>query len=765
MLARRLAPLVLAAACAAPTLAQTPRALRPEIRATFAETAPRIDGRLDDAVWAVIEPVRDFTQVWPEDGSAATEASEVRIAYDRDFLYFAFDFHDSEPHLIRAKNLERGGRNDRDDHAYIGLDTFQDGRNAYLFEMNALGTQDDATIADESLSIDSFSWDAVFRSETYIGDDGWSMEVAIPFRQLRFPEGDEISFGLMLSRTINRKNERVLWPAIGLEFGGSFAALAAVSQYGTLTGLRGIRRGHNLEIKPYLTLGQQRARPALGADLEGEFSQDFGVDIKYGLTSNLTLDLTVNTDFAQVEADNVQVNLGRFSLFFPEKREFFLERGGLFLHGRSRATQTFFSRRIGLEDQILGGARMTGQVGRFAVGLMSLETGEKLGRAFGPRSSTNSVARIQTNPLPRTTIGGIVTSLIGPDFARMDDPVAPEPDARLSNHALGVDAQVRFWGRSEISGWYTRVFDTRDSAFVRGSYVDPDDAAGMISARLQNDRWRGDFAYENVGTNYAPALGFVRRQDMRRYSAEGSFSPVIEIAALPFVRRLGFSSGYEYIEGQDGEQQTTEFEVGAQVEFNRRDNMSVEVSRETDRPEMGFPIVTGKDKNGNREFAFIAPGAYAFDRVFLRGETDSSRPLYGSASVGTGGYYGGDRSDFGATVGFRQSQYLALEAGVNFSTLDLPVENGSFEATTLSLSILGAVNRDLFAKALIQYDNLSRDLQANIRINWIHTPGSDLFLVFNTSYNFPGGDRLDPRDAPLLNNRVGVAKLTYLVLL
>src|SRR5690606_7265692 len=166
----------------------------------------QIDGVLDDVAWQGIVPITNLTQIWPNDGAPATEPSEIRIAYDRDNLYFAFRFFDSEPELIRAKNLERGGRNDRDDHAYISLDTYLDKRNAYLFEMNALGTQDDATITDEGLTIDSFSWDAVFRSETVIDDEGWTMEVAIPFRQLRFPDKEELEFGLMLSRTINRKN-------------------------------------------------------------------------------------------------------------------------------------------------------------------------------------------------------------------------------------------------------------------------------------------------------------------------------------------------------------------------------------------------------------------------------------------------------------------------------------------------------------------------------------------------------------------------------
>ncbi|MEL6614250.1 MAG: DUF5916 domain-containing protein [Bacteroidota bacterium] len=412
------------------------------VAAVFAEQAPRIDGHLDEGLWRQIRPVTDFLQVWPDDGSASTERTEVRIAYDRDYLYFAFTNLDGEPHLIRAKNLERGGRNDRDDHVYIGLDTYQDGRNAYLFEMNALGTQDDATITDEGLTIDSFSWDAVFRSETVIDETGWTMEVAIPFRQLRFPEGDDLSFGLMLSRTINRKNERVMWPRIGLEHAGSsFGALAVVSRYGTLSGLKNIRRGRNLEIKPYVIAGVQQMRPDLAQEAtETEVQPDLGVDVKYGLSSNLTLDATVNTDFAQVEADNVQVNLTRFSLFFPEKREFFLERSGLFEHGNSRSTQTFFSRRIGLTESILAGARVTGQVGPFSGGVLNIETGPDVGKIFGSQSSNNTVARLRADVLPRTTVGAIVTNLAQDRGAASGEGASGVE----SNTALGVAGLARF---------------------------------------------------------------------------------------------------------------------------------------------------------------------------------------------------------------------------------------------------------------------------------------------------------------------------------
>jgi hypothetical protein len=262
---------------------------------------------------------------------------------------------------------------------------------------------------------------------------------------------------------VNRKNERSNWPYIGLEYGSSFSAIAAVSQYGTLTGLRNIRRGKNIEIKPYVIAGAQKIRDDLAVeDTDSDFTRDLGVDVKYGITSNLTLDVSVNTDFAQVEADNVQLNLSRFSLFFPEKREFFLERSGLFEHGNPGSTQTFFSRRIGLADNILTGARLTGQVGDVSVGVINIETGQDFGDLFGSASSNNLVARARANVFPRATVGGIFTNL---------------ERSGQSNRAFGADAQYRFWRSSAFETWYSRVSDT-----------DPlyDDRAGHVSLRVQN---------------------------------------------------------------------------------------------------------------------------------------------------------------------------------------------------------------------------------------------------------------------------------------
>ena len=707
-----------------------------EVFAFFVEEAPDVDGRLDEAIWQEIPPIRRFIQVWPDDGAPATEETEVRVAYDRDNLYFAFKFYDREPDLIRAKNMERGGRNDRDDHAYIGLDTYQDDRNAYLFEMNALGTKDDATITDEDLTIDSFSWDAVFVSETVIDDEGWSMEVSIPFRQLRFPEGDDLDFGLMLSRTVNRKNERSIWPPIGLEFGGtSFGALAVVSEYGVLKGLKNIRRGRNLEIKPYVITGVQEFRPNLATEeTDSDITQDVGVDVKYGITSNLTLDLSVNTDFAQVEADNVQLNLTRFSLFFPEKREFFLERSGLFEHGNSQTTQTFFSRRIGLDQNMLAGARMTGQIGRVSVGLMNVEEGGEMSDLLGSGSTNNAVARFRADVMPRATVGTIFTNL--------------EEDGRY-NRAAGVDGKYRFAGSSEVSAWYTKVWDSNPTY---------DDAAGHILTRLENDLYTAQATFTSVGERYDPALGFVRRRDMRQYTGRLIYRPFVKIPGLSFIHRLNLQGDYAYIEGQDGGQQSTELNLRARFEFSARDYVDMIFDRQSERLEDSFFI---------RPDAEIVAGDYSFSSVALVGQSDPSRRTFVTARVSTGGFFEGTRTDFAGGLGLRQSRHLTVEGNVDHSIIDLPIENGEFTATRISMSTLGAVSRKLFAKALVQYDNFTRDLQANIRVDWIHTPGSDLFLVFNTSYHVTGNDEdvFDPRKDVILNNHAGVLKLTYLVLL
>ena len=303
----------------------TPALGQQQATAVAIPSPPVIDGILDEDFWLDIEPVTGFRQREPVDGAVATERTEVRIAYTPTALYFGISMFDSEPEGILGNIIQRGGWIDKDDNVLIAIDTYNDGRNAYLFEVGSMGTQDDALISDETTQ--DWNWDGIYTTETRITKEGWFLEVEIPFTTIRFGDAEAPDMGIAFVRSIRRKNEQVYWPHIGQEYR---TGIRQVSRYAPLAGLRNLQKGRHIEVKPYLIAGVE-SEEATGTNQD----TDIGLDVKASVTSNFTVDLTYNTDFAQVEADNVQINLTRFNLFFPEKREFFLERASLFQFGAS----------------------------------------------------------------------------------------------------------------------------------------------------------------------------------------------------------------------------------------------------------------------------------------------------------------------------------------------------------------------------------------------------------------------------------------------
>ena len=686
------------------------------------ETPPRIDGVLDEPFWADIPPVTGFRQRDPVDGAPASERTEVRIAYDEDALYFGFTFFDSEPDRIRRAILHRGGRIDKDDRVVIGLDSYHDRRNGYIFEVGALGTQDDAIFADESLVLDDWSWDGVFTTETRVTEEGWVLEMEIPFTTIRFADVEEPVMGIAFSRSIRRKNETVVWPHIGQDYK---SGIAQVSQYATLTGLKDVRRGHRLEVKPYGILGaQEQAAGPSTEDAGFERTSQAGLDLKYGLTPNLTLDLTWNTDFAQVETDNVQINLTRFDLFFPEKREFFLERAGLFEFGTTQETEVFFSRRIGLEDDILGGGRLTGQAGPISVGALALRTESRLPEEDA--GAWNSVVRLQANLHERTTVGVIGTSL----------------DAEgSSNRTAGTDFVTRFWGSSQFRMWGARVWDSEAIGAQEGT------GAARAELELQNDRYGLRVRRTHVGKAFSPALGFVRRRDQDQWYAWGAFTPRFE--SSDWARRAWLWLGGEQITGTDGELQSRQggSHFGLALESGETVGFTID-----DR----FERLHGPASISGR---VLPAGDYNFRFYEVDAQTNDSRVFSASFVGATGSFWGGDRTRVAGGVSLKTGPHLTIGARVSRNEVSLPVPDGDFTTTLVALNIQGAVSRKLFAGALVQWDNLSKELQANIRVDWIHTPGSDLFLVLDTGYITD--DTLDPRLDPW-TRRTAVAKLTWL---
>ncbi|MDA0327578.1 MAG: DUF5916 domain-containing protein [Gemmatimonadetes bacterium] len=680
------------------------------------EVAPVIDGVMDEAFWATIDPISDFLQREPVDGATPTERTEVRIAFTADALYFGMTMFDAEPELILGNILQRGGWIDKDDNVRIALDTYNDGRNGYLFEIGALGTQDDALISDEA-NLD-WNWDGLYTTETRITDDGWVLEVEIPFTTLRFDDPTAPEMGIAIFRSIRRKNEQLFWPHIGQEYRRD---ILHVSRYALLTGLRDLRQGRHIEVKPHVIAGT-RNTPTDGTDSE----IDAGIGIKAAISSNVTVDLTYNTDFAQVEADNVQINLTRFSLFFPEKREFFLERAGLFQFGAVRETEVFFSRRVGLDADIVGGSRVTGQVGPISVGAMSLRTGEGGPGTSPVPAAWNSVARFRGAIMPRTSLGGIATSKETIDG---------------HNRVAGADFETRFWSSSSVLLWAAKVFDS-EYADTDGSNV-----AGQAELLLQNNFYLVELTRTQIGEAFDPALGFVPRPDQQRWGGQFGVRPRFE--QNPWVRQLALTLGANRIEGMDDEKQSHFRRLSTRLDLQSGDNTTADISERFERLETAAFI------NGRA----IAPGDYKFRTVSVAFAPNRARALGVNVSASTGDFWSGSRTQLAGGFVWIANKNLTVDVDLNWNDVSLPVPDGDFSTTLVSTRLEAAVSRQLFAYALLQWDDVSSTLQSNIRVDWIHTPGSDLFVVLDTGYLT--GALSDPRD-PRWLRRTGVVKLTYL---
>ena len=683
---------------------------------------PIIDGVLDEPFWALVQPVTGFLQRDPVDGAPASEKTEVRIAYTPTALYFGMTMHDSEPNLIRGNILQRGGWIDKDDNIRIALDTYDDDRNAYMFEVGVLGTQDDALISDESST--DWNWDGIYTTEARITEEGWVLEIEIPFTTIRFDDTEAPEMGIAIARTIRRKNESVFWPHIGQEYR---SGIVQVSRYARMTGLRDLQKSRHIELKPHAISGATHT-----SENGNDTRINAGIDIKASFTSNSTLDLTYNTDFAQVEADNVQVNLTRFSLFFPEKREFFLERAGLFQFGAPRETEVFFSRRVGLDADILGGGRFTGQAGPISIGAMSLRTAgiNVPGSVSDPPNTGagawNLVTRVRGNVLPRMTVGGIVTS---------KETVAGH------NRVAGADLQSRFWSSSSFLLWAAKVWDS-DYAGSDGSSV-----AGQAELMLQNDRYIFEITRTVIGEAFDPALGFVPRPDQKRWGGQVGVQPRFENSS--WARQFFLALGANHIQGIDGEKQSHFRRLTARLDFQSGDRANLAL---TERFE-------GLSEHARINGRMVSAGDYRFRRLSAGFTPDRARSVGLKFNAALGDFWSGTRTELGGGLVWIANKHLTVDGSVSWNDISLPVPDGDFTTTLISTRLEAALSRKLFAYALVQWDDVSQTLQSNIRVDWIHTPGSDLFVVLDTGY-LTGPLEL-PRD-PRWLRRTGIIKLTYL---
>lgn len=683
-----------------------------------------IDGELNELDWSKAMTISQLVQVEPNEGEPATQPTEARILYDDENIYFGFTCFDSDLSRLIANEMRRDGRDIHDnDNVYVLLDTYNDRRSGFFFRVNALGAMQDSVVTNcgENMNRD---WDAVWECDAKIYEDHWIAEFAIPFSQLRFSQSDELVWGINLGRGIPRNKEDALWVPVSKVYGGM--AKYRTSDLGEVVGLKGVSPGRHLELLPYILPGVSYGdKEDDEAEDEINTELDVGLDVKYGITSNLTADLTINTDFAQVEADQEQVNLTRFSLFFPEKRPFFLEGAGTFDFGAPRTSfrspppvLLFYSRRIGLEEgsaiPVIAGGKVTGKVGPYSVGVLNVMTDDA--RIISEEDDeetiidvpiTNySVLRLKRDVLSRSSVGLIAVNQQTKD---------------TYNRAGGFDFTYRPLDSMDFQGMWARSFQQEASEEETSGNHD----AWSLGGNWRNDLLRLEGSYIDVDENFNPEMGYVRQEGVRRIHGEMRYVPWPRKFG---IRRIYMGPEIDYTLDQDNELETREFSYSNWFELESGGSFDFHFQRTFERLDEDFEI---------RDEIVIPLGDHNFNSFSTSVRTDDNRKISGSVRMGLGGFYDGDRRSISADANFKPSGRFGAEARYSFNRVTLPA--GSFDAHLLGTRIVYSHSTKLYAKLFTQLNSDSDVITMNFLLNWIYRPGSDFYLVFNQIYDISDG--------------------------
>jgi hypothetical protein len=703
---------------------------RRALAATRAAAAVKLDGLLDEAVWKAAEPATGFVQSEPREGQAATEQTEVFIAFDVDNLYVGAIMHDSDAAHEIVNDIRKDFREDDQDDFELILDTFHDRRNGYVFITNPAGGRVDRQISNEGREINS-SWDAIWEVRTHRTAEGWTAELRIPFRTLRFVPGSDQVWGINFSRRIRRKNEVTFWSPVPRSFN-----LMRLSLAGELSGLQLGSAGRDIRIKPYVL--ENTVREVDVSTYDQKF--DAGLDMKFAVTRGLTLDATVRPDFAQVEADEQQVNLTQFAQFFPEKREAFLENSGIFYVGDAARLNRvfvpatpdddnllFFSRRIGIRDDrrplpIDAGVRLTGMAGGFGIGLINMQV-----RGDASTDANNySVLRLRRNVARGSDVGILFMQRQSTE------------DAGNYNRVAGFDANIRFFGRLD---WNSYFVGTRT----------PGKSEQQYSARTSLN-WEGNFFHGkggvmSLGENFDNDLGFYRRVGVKKWFFDTGIRPRPEALRRRGIRELHphvvwdlfTDQGNHMVQKRLHSGQTFFFENGAVVELSYNPAFNL----------LAAPLRL------NPKVDPLPPGPYGWNEWGLLANTDQSRRVSLSSRWAWGELYNGTQQTVNATVTLRPNYRVRLSTGLQRTAGKLNLPNGDFVSSFWTTRANYSFSPNMFIDALSQYDPTSKQLNANVRFNLIHHPLSDLFIVYNDQ-------RFLTADAPIAGRSL-IVKFTQMM--
>ena len=677
------------------------------LSAVAVPAGPKLDGEVRaDPVWQAVTPATGFIQSLPDEGQPASQRTEVRVVYTNDAIFFSFVCYDDDPATIVVSDARRDASLADTDSLLFIVDTYRDEQNGFVFGTNPVALQYDGQLSKAgqggSLSSGSMSgagggfnlnWDGVWEVKTLIGDFGWSAEFRIPFKTLRYHSKDSHSWGINFQRNITRRRETAYWSPLGRQFD-----ILRLTDAGLLTGLQ-IAGQRNLKVVPYV----------LGETSEvGDASQDtdteWGVDIKYSLTPSLTLDLTYNTDFAQVEADEAQVSLDRFNLFFPEKRPFFLENAGLFAVGKPQQVELFFSRRIGLSDDgdiipIDAGARVSGSLGGLNVGAMYMQTDDLAGVAPVNRFG---VARINRELPNRSSLGALLVS-------RDASGAASEPSG--DHRTSGIDGR---WGIGEfglISGYI---------ASTSASGPGGDDTSWALSGDYDSEEWSLGADYVEVGEDFNPEVGFLNRSGgyrnraanvLRRYRPRNSRIGLLEI------RPHASSRGYW---DMNGFQQTGFLHIDNHLQWKNGSEFHSAINFTTEGLLNPYEISAG---------IFVPPGTYRNSEVHLYAQSNQGAWISFSGSLTVGGFYTGERVAFSPAVRMRLGERFVSQLSWLQNDVDLP--QGDFVTQVGRLRLSYSFTPKVALEALLQYNNVDDFFSTNLRFSWLRAANTGLYVVFN----------------------------------
>ena len=693
---------------------------------------PKIDGRLTDAAWELAQPAGTFYQREPDPGMPSTERTEFRVLYDDRKIYFGVWAYDSAPALIHASEMKRDSGLNKGDRIAIVVDTFNDRRNGFYFATNPLGAEKDAQYTDNA-RVRNNDWNAVWECRTSIDDRGWYVEIAVPLSQLRFKRGaGEATWGLNVARSIIRKNEETYWvPYPRVQAANGFAYM---SNAGLLLGLSNLRPPRRLEFVPFYAPQASRDYVTKTTSTEAD---KYGFDARVGVGDAMTADLTYRTDFAQVEADQEVVNVSRFSLFFPEKRQFFTESAGLFNYGKPGVETgdfgpgllpLFYSRRIGLyegrEVPILAGGRLAGRAGPYSIGVMNIETDSLDSAPPGPAAvprANYSVVRLKRNVLSQSTVGGIFLNREGGAGADY-------------NRTAGVDLNLVLSPAARLTGLLAKTFTPG---------ISTGDWAGAIDFAYQVDKYNYDLTYLDVGRGFNAEMGYIRRTDIRNTRVKAAWTPRPRWRGVRQVSAGALLDNYAN-HGGVTESRTTDGQFG--FTFTDTSQLNIDAIRD-------FDVLTEPFRLGN---GVIPAGDYHWTTGQLSYTSSPRHRVTGSGLLQAGSYYSGDKTTAGGTLGLLPKDTLLVELAYTRNHITLPA-TPVYVTNTLSSRVSYSFTPTLFVKGFVQYNDAQRRATLNLLLWSIYRPGSDFYIVYNQGWDtdLPGGVNARVR------NRSLSVKLTY----